>query len=120
MVSARSMVVGMGIAVFAASLAASTLQARAQAPERLGKVNFPTSCRPAVQTQFERAVALQHSFWFGEAIKAFNAVAQADPSCGIAHPGTAVAYLGNPLAAPPTPRGLQEGTASVARARAAE
>src|SRR5204862_1741202 len=119
MVSARSMVVGIGIAVFAASLAASTLQARAQAPERLGKVNFPTSCSPALQAQFERAVALEHSFWFGEAIKGFNAVAQADPSCGIAHWGAAVAFLGNPLAGPPVARGLQEGTAAVARAKAA-
>src|SRR5213079_38687 len=94
-------------------------RAGAQAPERLGKVNFPTSCNPAVQAQFERAVALQHSFWFGEAIKAFNAVATADPSCGIAHWGAAVAWLGNPLAGPPVPRGITEGSAAVARAKAA-
>src|SRR5439155_1737044 len=74
---------------------------------------------PAVQGQFERAVALQHSFWFAESIKGFNAVAQADPSCGIAHWGAAVAFLGNPLAGPPVARGLQEGTAAVARAKAA-
>src|SRR5213593_2209014 len=119
MVSRRALVLGTGIVALTAWLGASTARVGAQAPERLGKVNFPTSCSPAVQTQFERAVALQHSFWFGEAIKAFTAVAQADPSCGIAHWGAAVAYLGNPLAGPPTPRGLQEGTAAVARARAA-
>jgi hypothetical protein len=66
------MLLGIGIAVLAASLAASTPRAGAQAPERLGTVNFPTSCSAAVQAQFERAVALQHSFWFGEAIKAFT------------------------------------------------
>jgi len=93
--------------------------AGAQTPERLGTVSFPTSCAPAVQPQFERAVALLHSFWFGEAIKGFNGVAQADPSCGIAHWGAAVAWLGNPLAGPPTPKGLQEGSAAVARAKAA-
>ncbi|HEV8675867.1 MAG TPA: hypothetical protein VGX21_17655 [Methylomirabilota bacterium] len=87
--------------------------------ERLGQVNFLTSCAPAVQPQFDRALALLHSFWFSEAIKGFNAVAQADPSCGIAHWGAAMAWLGNPLAGPPTPRGLQEGSAAVARARAA-
>jgi len=119
MVSRRALVLGTGIVALTAWLGASTARVGAQAPERLGKVNFPTSCSPAVQTQFERAVALQHSFWFGEALKAFTAVAQADPSCGIAHWGAAVAYLGNPLAGPPTPRGLQEGTAAVARARAA-
>jgi tetratricopeptide (TPR) repeat protein len=87
--------------------------------ERLGSVNFPTSCSPAVQSQFERAVALLHSFWFSEAIKGFNGVSQADPSCGIAQWGAAVAWLGNPLAGPPTPKGLQDGSAAAARARAA-
>lgn len=91
----------------------------AQSTERLGKINFPTSCAPAAQPHFERGVALLHSFWFGEAIKALQAAALADPSCGIAHWGTAVAYLGNPLAGPPAPRGLQEGAASVTRAKAA-
>src|SRR3989449_4663073 len=119
MVSTRTLAVGTGIVILGAWLGASTLRAGAQAPERLGKVNFPTSCSPAVQAQFERAVALQHSFWFAESIKGFNAVAQADPSCGIAHWGAAVAYLGNPLAGAPAPRGLQEGTAAVARAKAA-
>jgi tetratricopeptide (TPR) repeat protein len=112
-------IIGVGLVIFSAWLGASTLRAGAQAPERLGKVNFPTSCNPADQAQFERAVALQHSFWFGEAIKGFTAVATADPSCGIAHWGAAVAYLGNPLAGPPTPRSLQEGAAAVARAKAA-
>ena len=93
--------------------------AGAQSTERLGKVDFPTSCAPAAQPHFERAVARLHSFWFGEAIKAFQAAALADPACGIAHWGTAVAYLGNPLAGPPAARGLQEGSAAVARAKAA-
>src|SRR5436309_13958109 len=101
MVSARSMVVGMGIAVFAASLAASTLQARAQAPERLGKVNFPTSCSPAVQPQVERAVAPQHSFSFRDAIKPFNAVATAQPSSAVPDGGVWVPLPGSAGAGPP-------------------
>ena len=119
MVGKRSLVVATGVVIVSAWLVASMPRAGAQAPERLGKVNFPTSCNPAVQPQFERAVALQHSFWFAEAIKGFNAVAAADPSCGMAHWGAAVAWLGNPLGGTPTPRGLQEGTAAVARAKAA-
>jgi tetratricopeptide (TPR) repeat protein len=93
--------------------------AAAHGPERLGKVDFPTSCTAAAQPEFERAVALLHSFWFPEAIKGFNAAAGTDPACGIAHWGAAVAWLGNPLAGPPTPRGLTEGSAAVARAKAA-
>src|SRR5256885_6634149 len=119
MVSTRTLAVGTGIVILGAWPGPSTLRAGAQAPEPLGKVNSPPWCSPAVQAQFERAVALQHSFWFAESIKGFNAVAQADPSCGIAHWGAAVAFLGNPLAGPPVARGLQEGTAAVARAKAA-
>jgi hypothetical protein len=119
MLKQGSLALGVVVVALIAWLAASAPRVDAQAPERLGKVNFPTSCAPAEQARFERAVALQHSFWFGEAIKAFTAVAAADASCGIAHWGAAVAYLGNPLAGPPAPRGLQEGTAAVARAKAA-
>jgi hypothetical protein len=105
-------------AVAACTFAAGPARVEAHGDEKLGKVDFPTSCSRAAQPDFDRAVALLHSFWFGEAIKAFNAVAQADPSCGIAHWGTAVSWLGNPLAGPPVPRGLQEGSAAVARAQA--
>jgi hypothetical protein len=31
-------------------------------PGKLGKVNFPVSCDPAVQLQFSSAVAMLHSF----------------------------------------------------------
>jgi tetratricopeptide (TPR) repeat protein len=91
----------------------------AQNVDRLGKVNFQNSCSPAVQAQFERAVALLHSFAFQGALKGFADVAQADPKCGIAHWGSAVAWLGNPLAGAPPAKNLQEGAAAVARANAA-
>ena len=54
-------------------------------PEQLGTVTFPTSCDPKVQPQFERGVALLHSFWFPEGLKAFKAVAEQDPQCAMAH-----------------------------------
>ncbi len=31
--------------------------------EKLGKVHFPVSCSPAAQKEFDRAVAMLHSFW---------------------------------------------------------
>ncbi|MDB5925955.1 MAG: uncharacterized protein JWN13_4891, partial [Betaproteobacteria bacterium] len=58
-------------------------------PEQLGKVSFPTSCDPKVQAQLERGVALLHSFWFGEGLKAFTAIAEQDPGCAMAHWGIA-------------------------------
>jgi hypothetical protein len=32
--------------------------------EKFGKVNFPISCSAETQTQFNRAVAMLHSFFF--------------------------------------------------------
>jgi hypothetical protein len=114
----RAVLVVVSVAVLAGAGAAPG-QPAGSGIEKLGKVHFPTSCSATAQPQFDRAVALLHSFWFGEAIKGFQAAAQDDPSCGIAHWGAAVAWLGNPLAGPPVARGLEEGSAAVARARAA-
>ena len=93
------------------------LPAAAQQPEKLGTVNFPTSCSAAAQSEFTRAVALLHSFWFSYAIKGFEAAVQADPTCGIAAWGAAVSWLGNPLAGPPPPKNVELGAATVARAK---
>lgn len=61
----------------------------AGAPE-LGRVSFPTSCAPGVQEDFERAVAMLHSFWYETAERAFRAVTMEDPSCAMAHWGVAM------------------------------
>src|SRR4029453_5079700 len=71
-------------------------------PEKLGSVSFPTSCAPAVQAPFTRAVALLPSFWYDEAEKAFGAGAAADPSCAMAQWGVAMS-LYHPIWAAPTP-----------------
>ena len=58
----------LAFAISATFLLASSLAARVHADEApggtLGKVSFPTSCAPAVQPTFERAVAMLHSFWY--------------------------------------------------------
>ncbi|MGA2981855.1 MAG: hypothetical protein ABSD76_19845 [Terriglobales bacterium] len=63
------------------------------APEKLGKVTFPISCTPAAQEQFDRGVALLHSFAYTAAENAFQGVAELDPRCGMAHWGTAMSYF---------------------------
>ena len=63
------------------------------APEKLGKVSFPISCAPAVQDQFNRGVALLHSFAYADAENTFHAVARQDPQCAMAHWGAAMAYF---------------------------
>jgi tetratricopeptide (TPR) repeat protein len=72
------------------------------APEKLGTVSFPISCKPAVQQQFDRGVALLHSFAYTEADAAFQNVAKLDPQCAIAHWGAAMTYL-HQLWEPPIP-----------------
>ncbi len=62
-------------------------------PEKLGIVNFPTSCSASVQKEFERAVALLHSFAYSAAEKAFRDVVEKDPSCPMAHWGIAMTYF---------------------------
>ncbi len=55
--------------------------------EQLGRVVFATSCRPDAQAQFERAMALLHSFWWEEGARAFRAVTAADSTCAMAYWG---------------------------------
>ena len=63
------------------------------APERLGVVSFQVSCKPAVQQEFNRGVALLHSFAYTAAAEAFRSVADQDPQCAMAHWGIAMTYF---------------------------
>jgi hypothetical protein len=112
-------VIGALLIVGLATSTAGPIRAQGKTAERLGTVRFATSCAPAVQPQFDRAVALLHSFHLDAAVGAFTDVAAADPTCGMAYWGVAMSWLGNPLAAPPSARGLKEGGAAVDRAKAA-
>lgn len=58
--------------------------------ERLGRVNFPVSCVPAVEATFNQGVALLHSFQYQEAEQTFTQVAQQDPQCAMAYWGKAM------------------------------
>ena len=60
-------------------------------------VHFATSCRPAVTSQFDRAVTLLHSFEFGESIRSFKAVLATDSTCAMAQWGIALSRWTNPM-----------------------
>lgn len=81
-------------------------------------VSFSTSCNPAVAAEFNRGVALIHSFWFSEAINTFNGVLHDDPECAIAYWGIALGHWGNPFAGQRNTAQLARGQATMARARA--
>ena len=84
--------------------------------EKLGTVHFPVSCAPAVEADFARAVALLHSFWYEEALKAFTAVTTADASCAMGYWGIAMSVY-YPLWQPPSAAMLQKGTAALEKTR---
>lgn len=87
------------------------------APAKLGEVSFQTSCKPALKTEFNRAVALLHSFAYSEAEKTFSGVAQQDPSCAMAHWGIAMTHF-HQLWQPPVPPGT--GAAAQAQIQQAQ
>jgi len=58
---------------------------------------FPTTCAATVQARFEAGVAMLHSFWFEEALRAFDEVAAQDPACAMAYWGRPLTLLGNPM-----------------------
>src|SRR5271156_1867015 len=98
--------------LFIASLSSAQETHDHGAPEKLGKVSFPISCAPSVQEQFNRGVALLHSFAYTSAKQTFQDVARMDPKCGMAHWGMAMTYFHQVwtpnLPSPAFPVGQQE------------
>jgi hypothetical protein len=90
-----------------------------ESDEKLGTVRFATSCNDVAQTEFNRAVALLHSFQFSRAIAGFDSVLREDATCGIAYWGIALSDWSNPFAPGTKDKGqLQAGRASAERGKA--
>jgi tetratricopeptide (TPR) repeat protein len=86
-------------------------------PEKLGTVHFPVSCNAAAQQEFDRAMALFHSFWFEPAKQSFAKVLEHDPDCGMAYWGITIMSLGNPFGWPSNPNVPKVGVASMGEAQ---
>jgi tetratricopeptide (TPR) repeat protein len=91
---------------------------RADSAEKLGRVHFKTSCSPEAQRQFERALAMLHSFFFPETVKAFSAIPETDSSCAIAYWGIAISQRPNPLVGPFDAATLKRGLDAIAKGEA--
>jgi tetratricopeptide (TPR) repeat protein len=110
----------LGILVALNCTAAAQDHEHGAAGERLGTVHLQTSCDPAAQPVFDRAVALLHSFDFSRAIDGFNATLKVDASCAMADWGLALSRWGNPFAAGlKSAAQLQQGRDAIGRAAAA-
>ena len=60
--------------------------------EGVGTAHMETSCAPAVQAAFDRALALLHNFWYARALTRFQEIQKADPECAMAYWGAAMTY----------------------------
>ncbi len=83
--------------------------------EKLGTVHFAVSGPPTVQTDFNRAVALLHSFQYEQAEQAFAALARANPDMGMASWGIAMCNY-HPIWGPTTRADFERGRAAADRA----
>jgi hypothetical protein len=92
-------------------------QHHAQPSARLGKVHFETSCAAAVRDDFDRAVAMLHSFWYDAAALAFDQVMQKDPTCAMTQWGVALSRWGNPLGGMRNPKIIKDGWAAIEQGR---
>ncbi len=109
------------LAALATTLALRYVQATT-APEPgdlrgVGKVEFPISCAPDLQSDFSRGVALLHSFFYEEARRVFTSVAERDPKCAMAQWGIAMTWW-HPIWTPPNPDEMRAGKAAIQKAMA--
>ncbi|HYJ33255.1 MAG TPA: hypothetical protein VE326_08545 [Candidatus Binatia bacterium] len=84
-------------------------------PETLGTVHFPISVAPDQQHEFDRAVALLHSFEYEQAERGFRAMTARDSSCAMAYWGIAMCNY-HPIWGPTTQADFDRGLAAAATA----
>ena len=110
--------------LFCGALAAIGLLHAANADEHaghhMGTVNFPISCSPAAQAEFNRAIALLHHMTYPQARKAFEQVAEIDPQCAMAHWGIAMTLFQPLWPTRPSAADLERGWSEVQKARSLE
>jgi tetratricopeptide (TPR) repeat protein len=115
-----SQVLAVALAVMpAAALADEHDQHAHGSSGNFGEVHFANSCKPEVSRDFERAVAMLHSFAYANAAKAFQEIAARDPGCaGIAQWGVAMTCF-HVIWGPPTEEEFAAGRAAARAAAAA-
>jgi tetratricopeptide (TPR) repeat protein len=85
------------------------------ATARLGAIVFETTCQAGVRSDFNRGVALLHSFALGLAEQQFRKVATRDPDCAMAYWGIAMSHA-NQVNGGPAESDLAPARRALARA----
>jgi tetratricopeptide (TPR) repeat protein len=104
-----------GLLIVASVLLRPALGSAQLTGEALGEVSFETSCAAGVRDDFNRAVALLHSFEFNRSREVFAEITRTDPSCAMAYWGVAMTYY-HLLWAPPAEREFAMGEAAAQQA----
>ena len=106
-----------GLILTAAAVPAQVRRAVRENGEGLGNAHLPTSCNQSAQKEFDRGLAMLHSFWYEKAEDAFARALAADRGCAIAHWGMAMTDY-HPLWEPPVPGdGLVRGAEEIRKAK---
>ena len=91
----------------------------AAADTEMKQVRFDNSCSEAVQTEFNQAVTLLHSFEYPETTRRFNQIIEKDPACAMARWGAAMSVW-HPLWARPSKADLEKGASILAETNSLE
>lgn len=110
------------IGVLLALLVGRATETQGQVPRdaghALGTVDFPVSCSPQAQAEFDQAIALLHHMTYPQAREAFRRVATIDSTCALAHWGIAMTLFQPLWPTRPGPEALQQGWDAVEKAKA--
>jgi tetratricopeptide (TPR) repeat protein len=82
----------------------------------LGEVDFPISCSQQAQEEFHMGLAQLHHMMYGQAREHFEAAAETDAQCAMAHWGIAMSSF-QPLWHPTSEEDLERGKVAVRAAR---
>ncbi len=116
----RGMRISCAVLAATVAIAACTQSADDATPAHAhaGAVDFPVSCNPAVQDDFNHAVTLLHHMTYMQARSAFRAIAERDPSCAMAQWGIAMTLFQPLWPTRPSKADLQRGSELVQKAEA--
>lgn len=108
---------GLPLVALLACLGAAPAAAQDSPHHELGNVDFPVSCAPGVQPEFERAAALLHHMMYQESLAAFERIAEEHPGCAMAHWGIAMTLFQPLWPGRPGPDALARGREAARTAR---
>lgn len=92
-------------------------QMKHHSEDTLGVVNFPVSCLPASQTEFNRAMTLLHHMTYPQAREMFHHITEHDSGCAMAYWGIAMTLFQPVWPTRPSPADLQHGWEVVQKAK---